>query len=384
MDSDSLYFFALLLFWAVVILAPLAVVMWIVYYLASLPFRWLERARLFLDVIEAGLNEGIAPEQAVMAVSDRHERAVGVRFHLLSAWLEKGLRLGAALEKVPRLLPPQIVALLRVGEETGDLKRVLPAGRKALEDDLQHTRDAEGGVVALANITTCAGIYIFFVLSVFVFPKMEEMVKDMEATPPALFVFLAQNAPGWLLAQVLFLVATWAAVLVYLGGPHMAAWLESCAPRFSGWIFHWLPWRYKRMQRDFSLMVALLLDAGVHEEKAVQLAADFTANGIFKQRAQAVIADLRRGVKLPEAVRRLDNDGEFCWRLSFGTAKARTFTEALAGWHLALEAKAAQQERTATSTTTLALVLWNGVSVGVICVTIFSFLICMFDAVSPW
>src|SRR5205814_213196 len=112
----------------------------------------------------------------------------------------------------------------------------------------------------------------------------------------------------------------------------------------------WLPWRRKRMRRDFSAMLALLLDAEVPEEKALSLAAASTANIVFMKRAERVIAELRSGVKLAEAVRWLDDAGEFHWRLRnvssvVGQPSRSNFFAALAGWHESLEAKAFQQEQ---------------------------------------
>src|SRR6185503_4527612 len=105
--------------------------------------------------------------------------------------------------------------------------------------------------------------------------------------------------------------------------------LASPLDRFS---FH-VPWLRKRMQRDFSTMLALLLDGGVPEEKALRLAAESTANRVFIARARCALEDLRQGVKLTEAVQRLDHAGEFRWRLSNAAGPGRGFCAALAGWH---------------------------------------------------
>src|ERR1019366_398461 len=80
------------------------------------------------------------------------------------------------------------------------------------------------------------------------------------------------------------------------------------------WLFR-LPWRHKRMQRDFSAMLAILLDAGVPESEAVTLAARSTGNHVFVTRSQIVIGQLQQGKKLTEAIRAIDDSGEFQWRL---------------------------------------------------------------------
>src|SRR5450830_1650226 len=66
---------------------------WVVYFLFSLPLRRLERARLFLDLMGAALKSGRNLEQTIVAISQTRESSVGVRFHLLAAHLEQGLRL---------------------------------------------------------------------------------------------------------------------------------------------------------------------------------------------------------------------------------------------------------------------------------------------------
>ena len=56
------------------------------------------------------------------------------------------------------------------------------------------------------------------------------------------------------------------------------------------------------MQRDFSTMLAILLDSGVPEPEAVALAADGTANTVFRRRAARAVESLRQGVNLTQAV----------------------------------------------------------------------------------
>src|SRR5215207_5942140 len=86
-----------------------------------------QRARSFLRLLELGLNQGRTVEETIASMARARIRDMGVQFHLVAAWMERGLRLGAALEEVPRFLPAPIAAMLRVGEETGDLVAVLPA-----------------------------------------------------------------------------------------------------------------------------------------------------------------------------------------------------------------------------------------------------------------
>src|SRR5436305_490110 len=96
-------------FWMLVFSIPVIVSAVFGYFLLTLPMRRAERARLFLDLVEQGLRDGRSPEQTIVGISESRDRSVGVRFHLLAAHIECGRRLGEALERVPRFLPPQVV-----------------------------------------------------------------------------------------------------------------------------------------------------------------------------------------------------------------------------------------------------------------------------------
>jgi type II secretory pathway component PulF len=170
----------------------------------------------------------------------------------------------------------------------------------------------------------------------------------------------------------------------YVGGPRLKGW-------FKNWIFPFgdafslrLPWRRKRLQRDFSSMLAMLLDAGLPEARAVQLAAASTANRILERRADDVSAALAEGVPLTEAVQRFDSSGELRWRLANAAHSRQGFLDALAGWIEALDAKAFQQEQTAAQLLTSGLVLFNGTLVGLFAVGVFMILTTMIREGALW
>jgi type II secretory pathway component PulF len=122
----------------------------------------------------------------------------------------------------------------------------------------------------------------------------------------------------------------------------------------------------------------------VPEPEAVALAADGTANTIFQQRADRVIGKLRQGVKLTEAVQSLDDSGEFAWRLANAVHGQGGFLQALAGWHESLDAKAFQQEQAAAHGITSALVLWSGLIVGTVAISVFTFLVSITGSAVLW
>jgi type IV pilus assembly protein PilC len=363
-------------------LLPVCGVVYLIYFALTVPMRRKERARLFLDLLELGLKEGRAPEIAIESAASSRDAALGVRFHLLAAYLEQGLSLAQALDRVPRLLPPQITAMLKTGERIGDLAKVLPACRHFLKDGVSHVRGALNYVVVLAFVVTPVAIYVPLMIRIKVIPSFEQVFEGMlpdSSLPPFTRLVFAGN--GILTAiQVAILLALWLTLFIYIGGPRVRNWLS---PLLLGREVT-SPWHSRRLKRDFSAMLAVLLDAGVPEAEAVRLAGESTANSTLLGRANRVCSLLRQGTKLPEALRVLDRSGELQWRISNALRRGHSFLKALAGWHDALDAKAFQLEQTAAQITTTSLVLINGLIVGAVVIAVFLALVNLINEATLW
>lgn len=375
-DSDILARLALTVLLYGVGIALVSALLYVAHFFLTLPMRRAERARLFLDVVDTALIGGQPVEEALISVSQTRDMSMGIRFHLLTAWLEQNLRLDEALAKVPRFLPPQITVMLRAGQKIGDLRKVLPACRQLLKDAVSQTRGAIHYLVILTLVITPIGIWVFWVLQVVVFPKFIEIGNGSLGGNNVQLSYLYEHSGAIIWLQCLVLGFLWLAAIIYIGGPRFAPGLQ--------WLYYRLPWRRKRMQRDFSTLLAILLDAGVPEPDALTLAAECTANRLFRRRAARATEALRQGETLTAAVQCLDDSGEFRWRLANAFHGREGFLRALAGWHFWLDAKAFQQEQAAAHAITTALVLWSGLFVGAVAVSVFMFLISVIDAGVLW
>lgn len=345
-------------------LVPPVLLCWLGYFLVSLPMRRNERARLFIDVIELGLKDGRTPEQTVISIAAGRDLSMGVRFHLLAAHVESGVPLGDALDRVPRFLPPSIRAMLKTGHEIGDLSKVFPACRQHLKDGVSRTRGALNYLVVLALVLTPAVPAIALTVLTFVFPKLLAILQEMEVAPPAFTSFVLASAHLFVPMLFILTVVLYLITFIYVGGPRLTTWLRwGGIPLGDRMAFH-LPWRRKQLQRDFVGLLGALLDANVAEERAVALAAAGTANAIVELRAGDTVSDLRVGVKLPQSIHRLDDSGEFRWRLANASQSLTGFRSALNGWLEALDAKAFQQQQAAAHLITTTFVLVNGVLIG--------------------
>jgi type II secretory pathway component PulF len=204
---------------------------------------------------------------------------------------------------------------------------------------------------------------------------------------PAFTRFVFASGSSFLIVQVSVMGLIWLLTLAYLGGPRLQAWFGRVLPGGT-WLLDritfLLPWRRKRLQRDFSAMLAVLLESNVPEAESVRLAGESTANGVFRRRAERAAGLLAKGVKLPEAVRVVDGSGELQWRLANALRGRGGFVKALTGWHEALDAKAFQLEQTAAQVTTTLFVLLNGLIVASIVIGMFLPLIQLLNRATLW
>jgi len=357
-----------------------------IYWLMTLPLRRNERARIFLDLLELGLREGRTPEAAVGEAAASRDRSLGVRFHLLAAHIVGGMRLSQALEQVPRLVPPQVSAMLKIGERIGDVRKVLPACRLILRDGVSQVRSALNYLILVAFAVSPLVVFVPVALRIYVMPRFMQVFEGMTEGQmlPAFTRLVFSGGTVIMLIQLGIIAVIWLAALAYIGGPRLYGWIHHVLPGTQDWWASRLPWRRERLQRDFSAMLAMLLDAEVPEAEAVSLAAQSSANLAFIRRAGRVRALLQEGVKLPEALSVLDDSKELHWRLSNALRRGTGFVRALTGWHEALDAKAFQSEQAAAQIFTTVLVLINGLMVSSVMIAVFLVIIQLVNGASVW
>jgi type IV pilus assembly protein PilC len=234
-------------------------------------------------------------------------------------------------------------------------------------------------MVAILLVFAPVACWLISLLTIFVMPKFKEVFAGMgvQLWPVTAFVLALNDSHILIGFEALVFLVLMTVAAIYIGGPGLVRWFQFRSVPAVDWIAWRVPWKRKKLLRAFSAMLAVLLDGGVPEAVAVRLAGDCTANEICRRRAQRVIAALERGLKLDAAVRAFDDNGEFHWRLTNAIHARGGFLAALRGWHEALDAKAFQQEETATHAFTSGLVVMNGLVVGLIAVATYGMLVMM-------
>ena len=339
------------------------------YRWSLLPVERREQARFFLELLSLAEESGHSIEQTIIEFSKSGERPLGVQFDQLARHIESGLNLPEALAKVPGYLPAQVVATLKVGHETGGMNMTLPVAPENLREQNHNARGEWGYLVAVMSIA----VMIVGIIMTYVVPKFKMIYADMlepgEVMPEFTLLVLKISDAIKNNATALF-------ILLFL---LLGVWYY-CKKK--GWLdTFWLliPWRRKRLQRDCSRVLALLLDSGVPEEKAVELAAQSTSNRTLKKHARKVIAGLQLGLGLTEAIKLMDGSREFQWRLTNALQTEGKFVDALSGWHQSLSARADRQHQTFSTLMETTALLLLGIVVGSIMVGMFLPLINMMD-----
>jgi hypothetical protein len=224
---------------------------------------------------------------------------------------EQGRSLADALEKVPGLGPPQLAAMLGVGESLGDYGRVLPACRELLHDGLSESRaliNYQVGFAFILNPVIAVGCRLWRRIGA---RRCWTLAARWARISPSTIRLHHARLPWVCLLQLLLVLALYFFSVLFLGGPRFVSWLEAALLPAADWMWLRVPWRRKRLQCDFSAMLALLLDANLPEEQAVTLAALSTANAAFIRLGRQAVERLRAGGIWPRRCNALTTPANF-------------------------------------------------------------------------
>jgi type IV pilus assembly protein PilC len=354
----------------------------VVYYLLSVvlvsaglvgicwrPIQRREQTRFFLYLLAQAEESGQSIEQIIISLSKGGEQPLGPQFDRVARHIESGLNLPEALAREPGCLPAQVVAIYKVGHETGDVSMVLPV---AQENHRENGESVFSGLIYHVIVLSIA-VMIVGILMTYVIPKFKAIFADMlepgEVLPEFTMLVLKisdtiKNNAAALFIPLLLLFGVW----FYC---EKKGWLDMF------WLL--IPWHRKRLQRDYSRVLALLLDSGMPEEKAIELAAQSTSNRTIKKRARKVIAGLQSGMNLTEAIKLMDDSREFQWRLTNALQTDGKFVDSLSGWHQSLSARADRQHRSFASLIEATMILLLGLIIGSIMIGMFLPLIKLMD-----
>jgi len=238
---------------------------------------------------------------------------------------DNGSPLSEELDKHNHVFPEAYRALVRAGERSGNLATMA----ERLREMAQLRRRAVSRAVAyLMYPLLLAGAIVFgaWFVTTIVFTQFAYMLDDMGVDAPGAFTFIIR-AVG--LGERYWPLFTLVPVVVY------AAWkgialrrAMSFAPSGLGWHMPLLK-RYERRRAvsQYALVAGRLMEAGVAETEALEIAAESSGSARMDRIALAACEGVKEGRKLSQALKAADPRGElpseFAWYVEVGEASGR-------------------------------------------------------------
>lgn len=235
-------------------------------------------------------------------------REEGLEEHLrllcegLLAQVRCGVSLGEAME-VQQAFPPLLLGMVRAGEETGTLEENL--ARLHIHYEKQHEMEQEVRSALAYPVLLCA-MALVSVVSIFAFilPNFSELFLDMPDLPLLTRVLMAASeylTECWYMMPIFLLVAV-IAVRLLLDLPEVRL-------RLDGWKLRLplLGGLYRTLYTArFARSLASLYGSGLPILPALETARDTIGNAWLQQQFDRVLADVRSGAALSQALGRVE------------------------------------------------------------------------------
>src|SRR3989344_1304521 len=207
--------------------------------------------------------------------------------------VKSGQSLGNALSRFPKTFDPLFFNVIKIGEESGTLEENLEYLSIVLNDRLELKRNIQAASFYPAIVLT-AVFGLGFVLAYFVLPKITQLFKTLNFELP-----LSTKILLWLAAMMenyglIILFGVLAGLIVL----RILILTKTIKP-----IWHWFLLRlpiigniminYNLVQINRTL--GALLKSGLTIDQAIKVAAETTANLVYRRRLQKVFPEIQKG-----------------------------------------------------------------------------------------
>jgi len=237
-------------------------------------------------------NAGIPILRAIEGLSDTTQnRRLKSTLKDVHSQLEKGRNLSSALAQYPAVFPKLIIAIVHVGENTGQLEESFQQLALYLEKE-QDTRKRIKSATRYPNFVFIALIIALFVLNIFVIPTFASMFSRFKVELPW--------ATQVLLGMSEFFVQFWPLMLVAMVGAVVGVRFYVATPA-GRQLWDGLKLKVpivgsileRSMLARFARSFSVMLKAGVPLTQALSLVAEAVDNAWMEKR----VIDMRRGIE---------------------------------------------------------------------------------------
>jgi len=251
--------------------------------------------RQFSTMVSAGLPISNALE--VLVNQTENKTFQKVLYDVLKS-VEGGLPLSSALGKHPYVFSVTYQSLVSAGESSGNLDVILDRLATRLEEERELEAKFRGAMVypILVFITM---IGVFFVLMIFVIPKLADMYENLNVPLPFITQVMITSSRFMVNNVFLILVAMVGAVLgirYFLKSPEgsrMVSEVMFVLPVFG---------KINRLKDldQFTSTLALLLSSAVPIVESLNIVSEVVTNSAYKNAAKEAASQIERGTELSE------------------------------------------------------------------------------------
>lgn len=254
--------------------------------------------RQLATMIEAGLP--IDQALGILTKQLKNDRMKEI-LETASHDVEGGLSLSASLSKYPDVFDRIYVNLIKAGEASGALDKVLARLADVGERNREFTSSIKQAMIYPIIVLTAMG-GVFTIMIVFVLPKLTDMYKDMGVAlplPTQIMLWISQFITNqwWLLLAGL---GTAAAGLYYYSktvyGQYQLAYISLKTPILGSLIV-------KTNLAQFSRTLSLLVSAGLPFLECLEIVSQGLSNLLFRNALRDASKQVERGINLSVPLR---------------------------------------------------------------------------------
>ncbi len=244
---------------------------------------------------ELSLQEGMA-----LVSAQTQSKAVQLLLSRVTVRLNEGQSLADAFAQEKRCLPEFYIEMVRMGEQSGNMDKVL----NRLADSYDKDAEVSGKVMSAVTypiILSVLMVCVIVLLIVEVLPMFEEVLASLGGQMPGITRALLDI--GRFIGDYFYIVIALIAILVIVAV--MMRQSPRGKERLDGWALR-APIQ-GRIQRDiasvrFARGLSLLIKSGIGIAESVQMVAATMTNSYIRVRLNKAAADIQKGKPLGEAI----------------------------------------------------------------------------------
>lgn len=262
----------------------------------------------FFQIVQRYVNAGIAPVDSIQRFKEGLEPddPANDMARTILRDMQNGRTFSESIKKFPNFFPPFVVGLIEVGQESGQLPRILNEIVYHLEQSIDIKRKVDAATL-IPKISVVGIILVFLFATMYIIPKLGDLLVDSGLQLPFITSVVYNFSlflQGWW-----FLVLGGIAAIVF----GIYSFKKSNPERYDILTMHlpiYAPLARYRLQYDFTKTFGLCITAGIRAGTALKytaLAIDNLYVKNFLDRATAKI--LNAGTEVDVALKHEDVEG---------------------------------------------------------------------------